>query len=323
MKIGISAAVLAVGMTGVATGQMSGVSHPEQVPILTNEDGIKQPVVYSGAVPAQIPDRTPAAVATVPTGTAAEAPPGTKPSAMVPMEAAVAKPAVTAAATEDVKLNVRPDIDAGVVTRVAGPSNALPVGTMMKAKITQDLSTKTTAVGTTFTAELTQAILRDGRVLLPAGSTVAGRVSEVHGGKRVSGQASMRLMPQRVTLPDGTIYPLHAQVIDTELYKHMSVDREGTILHKGSKTGTAAGIGLSAGAGAASGAIFGGWPGAIIGAGVGAGVSTVVWLKQDRQAELPAGTGITFMLTEAMVADGNLALPATADSSASLRNDNK
>ena len=172
---------------------------------------------------------------------------------------------------DGVKLTSRPDIDSGVITRIPGPSNALPIGTMVKTKITQDLSTKTTTVGTAFTAELSQAVLRDGQVLLPVGSIVAGRVSEVHGGKRMSGQASMRLLPQRVTLPDGTVYPLHAQVIDTDLYKHMSVDREGTILHKGSKTGTAAGIGLSAGAGAASGAIFGGWPGAVIGAGVGAG----------------------------------------------------
>jgi len=40
------------------------------------------------------------------------------------------------------------------------------------------------------------------------------------------------------------------------------------------------------GAGAATGAVLGGGVGAIVGAGIGAGVSTVVWLKQDRQATL-------------------------------------
>ena len=64
MKIGMSAAVLVAGMTGIAAAQTSGVSHPEQMPILTTEDGIKQPVVYSGTVPAQA--AMPATVPAVP-----------------------------------------------------------------------------------------------------------------------------------------------------------------------------------------------------------------------------------------------------------------
>ena len=40
--------------------------------------------------------------------------------------------------------------------------------------------------------------------------------------------------------------------------------------------------------------------GAEVGAGVGAGVSTVVWLRQDRQAELPKDFGVVFSLTEPM-----------------------
>jgi hypothetical protein len=50
----------------------------------------------------------------------------------------------------------------------------------------------------------------------------------------------------------------------------------------------------------AAGAIVGGLPGALIGAGVGAGVSTVVWARQDRQADLPEGLGVVFCLTEPM-----------------------
>jgi hypothetical protein len=163
----------------------------------------------------------------------------------------------------------------------------------------EELSTKTTLVGTTFTAELTAPVVRDGRVLLPIGSTLTGHVTEVHGGKRINGEASMHLLPQQVTLPDGTVYPIHALVIDTDLYKANKVDSEGTILHKGSKNG--ASVALATGAGAVSGALLGGWPGAIIGAGVGAGISTVVWLKQTHQTALPEGTGVTFMLTEGLL----------------------
>ena len=58
-------------------------------------------------------------------------------------------------------------------------------------------------------------------------------------------------------------------------------------------------MGLATGGTVAAGAMIGGVPGAVIGAGVGAGVSTVVWLKQDRQADLPKDLGVVFSLTEA------------------------
>ncbi len=266
MKIGL-AAVLVAGMAAAAGAQMSGVSHPEEVQIVTGADGVPQPVIYQGA-PA-----------------AAEAKPV--------LSASVAAPRTG----EEGKLVSRPDPDAGIVTRVEGPSNQLPVGTLVKVRMKESLSTKSTALGTVFTAELSEPVLRDGRVLLPAGSTLTGKVTEVHGGRRISGRASMHLMTEHVTLPDGTVYALHGQVIDTEMYKKMKVDSEGTIVHGGSRAGSAATFGLATGSGAASGALLGGWPGAIIGAGVGAGITTVVWLKQDRQTELPAGTGVTFMLT--------------------------
>jgi len=49
-----------------------------------------------------------------------------------------------------------------------------------------------------------------------------------------------------------------------------------------------------------AGAVLGGLPGAVVGAGVGAGVSTVVWARQDRQADLPKDLCIIFSLTEPM-----------------------
>jgi hypothetical protein len=45
---------------------------------------------------------------------------------------------------------------------------------------------------------------------------------------------------------------------------------------------------------------MGGVPGALIGAGVGAGAATVVWLRQDTQAELPRDLELVFSLTEPM-----------------------
>ena len=55
---------------------------------------------------------------------------------------------------------------------------------------------------------------------------------------------------------------------------------------------------LTTGSAAAAGGVLGGGVGALVGAGVGAGVSTVWWLKQDRQTQLPADSLIVMALTE-------------------------
>lgn len=288
MKTQLTAVALAFA-SSAAFGQLSGVSHPEQVPVSTSPEGISQPVVYetpAGYVltPPTLKTRVPAPAAAV--------------SAAEPVYTATVAPVAPHAI--DTKAVTLSDVDAGIVTRVTGPTNQLPVGTLVKTKTVEDLSTKATAAGTIFTASLTEAVERDGRVLLPVGSVITGKVTEIHGGRRISGAASMHLQPSTITLPDGTRYAVRGQVIDTGEFHATKVDKEGTILRRDHAGKTLAGVGLSTGSGAAAGAVLGGWPGALIGAGVGAGVSTVVWLKQDRQTNLPVGTPVTFSLISPM-----------------------
>ncbi len=290
MRISITAAVL-VGLTGSGMGQMTGVSHPDETPITTSADGSQQIITYQPAQPSVLKPRiVEPAASTAPTVVATSMRSDRQPILAEGMAAPVL--------TEDTRLGIVSAADYGVITRVAGPANQLPVGTVVKVRIRESLSTKSTAVGAVFNAELIEPVLRDGRVLLPVGSSLSGHVTEVHGGKRVSGAASMHLTTQDVTLPDGTVYPVHGQVVDTDLFRATKIDQEGTILRRDHKVETLGAMTLSTGSGAAAGAVFGGWPGALVGAAVGAGMSTVVWLKQDHQTELPAGTGVSFLLTE-------------------------
>ncbi len=285
LKVATIVALVVPAFSAGAHGQLTGVSHPEEVSITTNSEGIAQPVVYQ------------------PTPSTLKVRPETKPVLSASSGAVAVPSADTAAiarASDGVKPTVKPSSDSDIVTRVAGASNQLPVGTLIKVRIAQELTTKDTKLGTSFTAELTEAVLRDGRVLLPAGSILSGRVTDLHGGRRISGSASIHLQPTTVTLPDGTHYPVRAQVIDTQLFKTTRVDEEGTIVRRDYALKTLSAMTLSTGSGAAAGAMVAGWPGALVGAGVGAGVSTVVWLKQDRQTEVPANTGITFALNSPM-----------------------
>jgi hypothetical protein len=190
--------------------------------------------------------------------------------------------------------------DAGIVMHVPSLPGEVPDGTLVKVRLNEDLSTLTTTPGTKFTAQVSEPVLREGVVIVPVGSVLEGRVTWVRGGKRIGGAAAIHLEPRTVTLPDGAQYVLRARVIDTDRFDITSVDNEGTILRKEHPKRTAAMISLSAGSGLAAGALMGGVPGAVIGAGVGAGVSTVVWLKQDRQAELEKNLGVIFSLTEPM-----------------------
>jgi len=222
------------------------------------------------------------------TETVAELPPA-KPSAAIP----AAAPAPTPAAPKQ-------DPDAGIVTRVPSRPGEVPDGTLVKVKLMQDLSSLTTVPGSPFSAELSEPVMRDGQVVIPAGSLLQGRVTYVHGGKRIGGSAAIHLEPRTVTLPDGSQYALVARVIDTDSWDDTKVDREGTILRKDHAKGTAETFGLVAGGTAAAGAELGGVPGALIAAGVGVGISTVVWARQDRQANLPEGLGVVFCLTEPM-----------------------
>jgi hypothetical protein len=190
--------------------------------------------------------------------------------------------------------------DAGIVTRVASRPDEVPDGTLVKVKLMEELSTLTTKAGTDFSAEVSEPVMRDEQVVVPAGALLEGRVTFVRGGKRVGASAAIHLEARTVTLPDGSRYMLTARVIDTNSWGDTKVDSEGTILRKDHAKATDAMTSLSTVGGMAAGAAMGGVPGAVIGAGLGAGVSTAVWMRQDRQADLPKDLGIVFSLTEPM-----------------------
>jgi hypothetical protein len=185
----------------------------------------------------------------------------------------------------------------GVVTSVPERDGEIREGTLLKARITKELSTENTAEGSTFRAELTEPVMKGGVVILPVGAALEGRVTEVRSGKRISGRAMMHLEPRSVTLPDGTQYILHAQLIDMGESRHVRVGGEGDVVRKDHPVETLVIVGGVTGTGAVVGAVAGGGVGAIVGASIGATAGTIMWLKQDRQATLPENSVLIFSLT--------------------------
>ena len=234
-----------------------------------------------------------------------------KPSAAVPMTPPVQRstggaeaygpyvPYRAGAGTEELS-GKGGDPDGSIVTSVEEHAGEVREGTLLRVRMKQSLSTVTTTPGARFTAELAEPVMKDGRVVIPAGSVMEGRVTEVHGGRRISGAATLHLEPKHVTLPDGSRYLLHAQLIDTDQTAHTKVDREGTLVRRDHPKETLAAVGLATGGATVAGAMIGGGVGAVVGAGIGAGAGTIVWLKQDRQAVLPQDSLLVFSLTEAL-----------------------
>jgi hypothetical protein len=293
-----------------ANDQRSGVSHPSSAPITVDTIDTQPTAKPSAAIPATpaptassdqygayVPYRPAGSAATDTTSAATTS--AFNPDANI-VTTATAGPGQRRLLTDPAPVSDKVDEDAGIVNYVPSQPGEIPEGSLVKARLREELSTLTTRPGTRFTAEISQPVMRDGQVVVPAGSLLAGRVTWVRGGKRIGGPAAIHLEPRTVTLPDGTQYTLRARAIDTDQWDNTKVDSEGTIMRSENKKRNLGVMSLTTGGAMAAGALIGGVPGAVIGAGVGAGVSTVVWLRQDRQAELPKDLQIVFSLTQPM-----------------------
>jgi hypothetical protein len=287
MKLQITTAALVL-VAIPALAQTTGVSNPEPVAITTTDDNAAQP----GLTP-----RTQTAKPSAATPAVAPAPASAETTVYGPY-VPYSGPAVAGSAQSDA--TATDDLDAMIVTSVPEREGELREGTLLKTRIKENLSTATTMQGSRFTAELTEAIERKGRVILPVGSILEGRVTEVHGGRRISGAAALHLETHDITLPDGTHYVVHAQLIDTGKSEFKVTD-EGTLKRKDRAKENLAVVSLATGTGAVTGAMVGGGVGALVGAGIGAGVSTVIWLKEDRQATLPKDVQLIFSLTTPII----------------------
>jgi hypothetical protein len=196
------------------------------------------------------------------------------------------------------------DPDGDIVHPEALRPGMLGEGTMIRVRLIDRLSTATTEKGQPFRTRVATDVVRDGEVLIPAGSEIDGRVVEVSKG-HVAGYGTMRLQPEVVILPDGTRMRMSADVTSTP-GSHTRVIGEGTIRPGSQLKRDGVEYGGAVGAGVVTGAIVGGPVGAGVGGIVGAGVITVHLLVNHPQATLDEGTALMFMLTQPLdlVRDG-------------------
>ncbi len=161
---------------------------------------------------------------------------------------------------------------------------ALPAGTVVTVRLSSAVGSKISAKGDHFSATVATPVQVDGKVVLPKGAEVLGKVVEAVPQGRFKGAAVLRLVLETVTLNE-----------DSYDVQTSSVSR--TQKGKGKRTATF--IGGGAGGGALIGGLAGGGKGALIGAALGAGAGTAgAAYTGEKEIVLPAESALSFKLTE-------------------------
>jgi len=155
----------------------------------------------------------------------------------------------------------------------------VPVGQEIDVRLQQSLSSGTAQVEDRFQATTAVDLTQDGRVLVPAGSTVEGVISSVESAGRVDRTGRLTLSFDAITV-NGREHDIRASA--TQVFESGGIQSE------------AGRVGVGAGVGAIVGGILGGLKGALTGVLIGAG--GVIAATEGREVELPAGSIIRIRL---------------------------
>src|SRR4029077_6269121 len=147
---------------------------------------------------------------------------------------------------------------------VAQTNISLPTGTAFKVKLENTLSTFSSKEGDPFSGRVTEAVMIDGKTVIPVGATVQGRVTKVNEPRRVAGKPTIGIFPEAVILPNGERFTLNAVMVDTSLRNGTDVNTEGQFKGDGVDGRNLTEIGMGTGGGMLVGGLAGGGKGLLI-----------------------------------------------------------
>jgi hypothetical protein len=176
-------------------------------------------------------------------------------------------------------------------------------GTRIPLSLINSVSTKSAAEGDRIYLETVFPILVNGKIVIPAGSYVAGTVTEVKRAGRVKGRGELYVRFDSLTLPNGVTRDFRARIgaLDGRASEELN-KTEGKVKSEGNKGGDARTIGETAGIGASVGSIagaVGGHAGMGLGIGAAAGAAAGlagVLLSRGPEAVLAKGTTLEMVL---------------------------
>ncbi|WP_188553530.1 BON domain-containing protein [Edaphobacter dinghuensis] len=165
-----------------------------------------------------------------------------------------------------------------------GEAVVVPGGTLLRVRVNEGMDSKNTALGTVFDGVVINDVVAGNAVAIPRGTSVQGKVVDVHNAGSLKGKGELALQLTQITL-GGQTYP-----VVSDAWSHQGADKTGQTV------GNAVGLGAF---GALIGAVAGGGPGALIGAGVGGAAGVGASAASGRgEAVVPAEAILNFRLTQ-------------------------
>lgn len=215
-------------------------------------------------------------------------------------DAGIMMPAATQTPSEPVltQREYAADPDGDIVHVAPAGPGVLIAGTAIRVQLLNNLSSSLSQAGEPFRSRVATDVVADGQILIPAGSEIDGQVAEATKGG-FAGHGTLVLRPEKVVLPNGSTYALHAMVVDAP-DSNTTVGAEGEIRPGSRLKRDGIEYGGAVGAGVVAGAYLGGPVGALAGGAVGAGVVTTHLLVSHPQTHLDEGAHLILTLTERM-----------------------
>lgn len=179
---------------------------------------------------------------------------------------------------------------AGVVFAQRFQDITVPAGTIIRVQMDRTISSRTARVGDTFTATVFEPVNVGGQVVIPQGTQVQGRVTQVQPAERRSRSGMIAVEFDRIIFANGVSRDMRASLTSLDPAEREQIDSEGRAQGRSSTKRNIVFVGGGAGVGAAIGAIAGGGKGAAVGAGIGAAAGILgALLSKGQEAQVQSG----------------------------------
>jgi len=186
---------------------------------------------------------------------------------------------------------------AGASPGVAASTTLVPSGTTINLLLNRDLSTSANKVGDSFTADVVQDVVVNGRTIIPRGASVEGQIAKLEPPKRLAGmtgKASLVLRFDRIHTRNGE-EPIAASLVS--VYDPVSkekVGEEGKVEAQTDTKGMLTKGAIGVAAGTVLGAIFGNVSRGLALGSIGGAVAILA--PKGKDVSLPKGSGLQVRL---------------------------
>lgn len=183
----------------------------------------------------------------------------------------------------------------------------IPSGTKVPLVLKQALSTKNAREGDPVYAQTTFPVVLNDRIVIPAGTYVQGKISNVKRAGRLKGRAEVLMHFTTLIYPSGYTVILPGALENVPGAEKTSMKGEEGTIRQDSQTGQKVGtVASTAGTGAVIGGLSRGGKGAAVGAGVGGAVGTAIaLLTRGNDVKLDAGTTLEMVIQREVPLDAN------------------